>query len=93
MPDEEYGWGLWGTNREHYLPSPAEIKVVCQRIREVGYFCRLGKWRPPWDAFMEEERRVECYRTKEVPELEPIPMPQLGKGVEEEECNWYDGLF
>lgn len=43
--EQTYGWGKHGSNRWHYIPSPAEIRRQCALIRE------------RWDEVTERERR------------------------------------
>lgn len=61
-----WGWGKWGTKRTHYRPSPAEIRALCQVIRERGYKDLRGHQHPPWNDYTELERRVTLNPTVEV---------------------------
>lgn len=44
--EQTYGWGLHGSNRLHYIPSPEEIERECALIRE------------GWCTMTERERRA-----------------------------------
>jgi len=73
---KSYGWGFWGTKREHYKPKPEQIRRLCKKIRERGFRDELGEWHPPWSEEEELNRRVGCNKRQEVPEMSPISIAQ-----------------